>query len=241
MVAVRYWAYKNAWSIDGLPGMAKGIETGARENVEPITKMVSLEIRLLSAIWLMTSPSDRSLGSGSSFWPTVVQAEQSAEISVEQAGFGQDPAEERGLDGDCGLCGGRNCRDVWTCVYGVTTREAESTGDVKVVLSMGYVFSEVLFSKGSDVFHPKHAPSSAPGVLPSRPSRDLVMKTSSSFLDSIHLQLSILDRLIAMPSKALSMNSFMQPPGEPSAEGIHLGLNEPVRLLRKDCYTPNKD
>lgn len=36
----RYWAYKNAWSIDGLPGMTKGIETGAREKVEPITKMI---------------------------------------------------------------------------------------------------------------------------------------------------------------------------------------------------------
>lgn len=61
----RYWAYKNAWSIgeflsllisrddhvgvlsltvcsalDGLPGMAKAIETGARERVEPITKMI---------------------------------------------------------------------------------------------------------------------------------------------------------------------------------------------------------
>ena len=38
----RYWAYKNAWSMDGLPGMQAGLDCGARENVEPISKMVSL-------------------------------------------------------------------------------------------------------------------------------------------------------------------------------------------------------
>lgn len=39
-VLCRYWAYKNAWSIDGLPGMQRGLDTGARENVEPISKMI---------------------------------------------------------------------------------------------------------------------------------------------------------------------------------------------------------
>jgi hypothetical protein len=36
----RYWAFKNAWSMDGLPGMKKGLEVGKRENVAPIKKMV---------------------------------------------------------------------------------------------------------------------------------------------------------------------------------------------------------
>ncbi|SMR62990.1 unnamed protein product [Zymoseptoria tritici ST99CH_3D1] len=36
----RYWAYKNAWSIDGLPGMKRGVECGEKEKVEPIVKMV---------------------------------------------------------------------------------------------------------------------------------------------------------------------------------------------------------
>ena len=38
----RYWAYKSAWSMDGLPGMQRGLDTGAREAVEPIVKMVSI-------------------------------------------------------------------------------------------------------------------------------------------------------------------------------------------------------
>lgn len=38
----RYWAYKNAWSIDGLPGMKRGLDCGMRELVAPIEKMVSL-------------------------------------------------------------------------------------------------------------------------------------------------------------------------------------------------------
>lgn len=40
MLENRYWAYKNAESMDGLPGMKRGVETGKRENVEPIKKMV---------------------------------------------------------------------------------------------------------------------------------------------------------------------------------------------------------
>lgn len=36
----RYWAYKNALSIDGIPGMRRGVETAKRESVEPIKKMV---------------------------------------------------------------------------------------------------------------------------------------------------------------------------------------------------------
>jgi len=36
----RYWAYKNAWSVDGLPGMRRGILAGKRDKVVPIKKMV---------------------------------------------------------------------------------------------------------------------------------------------------------------------------------------------------------
>ncbi|KAK0969566.1 hypothetical protein LTS01_016170 [Friedmanniomyces endolithicus] len=36
----RYWAYKNAWSVDGLPGMRRGIFAGKRDKVVPIKKMV---------------------------------------------------------------------------------------------------------------------------------------------------------------------------------------------------------
>jgi hypothetical protein len=36
----RYWAYKNAWSMDGLAGLVRGVETGRREGVVPIGKMV---------------------------------------------------------------------------------------------------------------------------------------------------------------------------------------------------------
>jgi hypothetical protein len=36
----RYWAFKNAWSMDGLPGMKRAVEAGRREKVEPIKKMV---------------------------------------------------------------------------------------------------------------------------------------------------------------------------------------------------------
>ena len=36
----RYWAYKNAWSMDGLPGMKRGVQCGSKEKVEPLKKMV---------------------------------------------------------------------------------------------------------------------------------------------------------------------------------------------------------
>jgi len=36
----RYWAYKNAWSMDGLPGMKRALEAGKAHSVEPIKKMV---------------------------------------------------------------------------------------------------------------------------------------------------------------------------------------------------------
>jgi hypothetical protein len=36
----RYWAFKNAQSMDGLPGMKRGVETAKKENVKPIKKMV---------------------------------------------------------------------------------------------------------------------------------------------------------------------------------------------------------
>lgn len=36
----RYWAYKNAWSMDGLPGMQRGLHTAVTDKVKPIKKMV---------------------------------------------------------------------------------------------------------------------------------------------------------------------------------------------------------
>ncbi|PVH76198.1 hypothetical protein DL98DRAFT_574523 [Cadophora sp. DSE1049] len=36
----KYWAFKNSESMDGLPGMRRGVETAKRENVKPIKKMV---------------------------------------------------------------------------------------------------------------------------------------------------------------------------------------------------------
>ncbi|KIX92152.1 uncharacterized protein Z520_12145 [Fonsecaea multimorphosa CBS 102226] len=36
----RYWAYKNAWSMDGLPGLQRGVNTAVTDNVKPIKKMV---------------------------------------------------------------------------------------------------------------------------------------------------------------------------------------------------------
>ncbi|KAL2073630.1 hypothetical protein VTL71DRAFT_10956 [Oculimacula yallundae] len=36
----KYWAYKNSYSMDGLPGLRRGVETSKRENVVPIKKMV---------------------------------------------------------------------------------------------------------------------------------------------------------------------------------------------------------
>ena len=36
----RYWALKNAYSMDGIPGMKQGLLTGKIEKVAPIKKMV---------------------------------------------------------------------------------------------------------------------------------------------------------------------------------------------------------
>ncbi|EAQ87111.1 hypothetical protein CHGG_03730 [Chaetomium globosum CBS 148.51] len=36
----RYWAFKNAYSVDGLPGMKIGYKTGKQEGIAPIQKMV---------------------------------------------------------------------------------------------------------------------------------------------------------------------------------------------------------
>jgi hypothetical protein len=36
----RYWAFKNAWSMDNLPGMKRGLEVAKQESVAPIKKMV---------------------------------------------------------------------------------------------------------------------------------------------------------------------------------------------------------
>ncbi|KAJ2989647.1 hypothetical protein NUW58_g3363 [Xylaria curta] len=36
----RYWALKNAWSMDGLPGMRRGLKAGKEFSIEPIEKMV---------------------------------------------------------------------------------------------------------------------------------------------------------------------------------------------------------
>lgn len=35
----RYWALKNAWSMDGLPGMRRGLEAGKQFSIEPVKKM----------------------------------------------------------------------------------------------------------------------------------------------------------------------------------------------------------
>ena len=36
----RYWAFKNAWSVDGLPGLQVALKTAKEEKVAPIEKMV---------------------------------------------------------------------------------------------------------------------------------------------------------------------------------------------------------
>lgn len=36
----RYWALKNAWSVDGLPGMKIGQDTMRKEGIMPLKKMV---------------------------------------------------------------------------------------------------------------------------------------------------------------------------------------------------------
>jgi hypothetical protein len=37
---IRYWAFKNAYSVDGLPGMQIGNRTGKEEHIAPIEKMI---------------------------------------------------------------------------------------------------------------------------------------------------------------------------------------------------------
>ena len=36
----RYWAFKSQLSIDGLPGMKRGVEVAKREGIQPLKKMV---------------------------------------------------------------------------------------------------------------------------------------------------------------------------------------------------------
>lgn len=36
----RYWAFKNAWSMDGLPGMQRGLVAAKKKNIAPMKKMV---------------------------------------------------------------------------------------------------------------------------------------------------------------------------------------------------------
>ena len=38
----RYWAFKNAWSVDGLPAMQIARKTGKEESIAPMSKMVGL-------------------------------------------------------------------------------------------------------------------------------------------------------------------------------------------------------
>ncbi len=40
LTVFRYWAYKNAWSMDNLPGMKRGLAAAKVENIAPIKKMV---------------------------------------------------------------------------------------------------------------------------------------------------------------------------------------------------------
>ena len=40
MSSSSYWAFKNAESMDGLPGLRRGFETGKEKDVKPIKKMV---------------------------------------------------------------------------------------------------------------------------------------------------------------------------------------------------------
>lgn len=57
----RYWAYKNAWSLDGLPGMEVARRTGEKEGIAPIEKMVGPMARELPYArrrkWYMCSSS----------------------------------------------------------------------------------------------------------------------------------------------------------------------------------------
>jgi len=63
----RYWAFKNSQSMDGLPGMRRGVDTMKRENVTPIKKMVG-------AYALETSPPRTRPGQMVPLWSLVIVA-----------------------------------------------------------------------------------------------------------------------------------------------------------------------
>ncbi|KAK3491575.1 hypothetical protein B0T13DRAFT_490278 [Neurospora crassa] len=62
----RYWAYKNAWSLDGLPGMEVARKTGEKEGIAPIEKMVGPMARNLPY-------SRRNWYSSLSIWAVILQ------------------------------------------------------------------------------------------------------------------------------------------------------------------------
>ena len=39
-ISCSYWAYKSSWSMDGLPGLKRGLAAGKKFHVAPIEKMV---------------------------------------------------------------------------------------------------------------------------------------------------------------------------------------------------------
>lgn len=45
VLLIRYWAYKNAESVDGLPGLELGRRTAKEEGIAPIEKMVGMPSR----------------------------------------------------------------------------------------------------------------------------------------------------------------------------------------------------
>jgi hypothetical protein len=53
-----YWAFKNQLSMDGLPGMQRGVETAKKVDIKPIKKMVGAPAALLQS---MQSRNDRPL------------------------------------------------------------------------------------------------------------------------------------------------------------------------------------
>jgi hypothetical protein len=53
-----YWAFKNQLSMDGLPGMQRGVETAKKVDIKPTKKMVGGPAALLQG---MRSRNDRPL------------------------------------------------------------------------------------------------------------------------------------------------------------------------------------
>jgi hypothetical protein len=53
-----YWAFKNQLSMDGLPGMQRGVETAKKVDIKPIKKMVGAPAALLQS---MRSRNDRPI------------------------------------------------------------------------------------------------------------------------------------------------------------------------------------